>query len=414
MADITSSLSSRLGALWADNTVLPPLNLNLRRSVIVAILLLVLVGAIQFKELTGSFGPLLFAIYLMSGLCAYGLQFIDDTRRLVVIYIVGMAAVAVLLVARAPVLMLIPLEFNLLFSFYRFPLRRALVLSVVPTIFTLLLAYNVSKESTKANGSTTLLVIFFVYIIVIVAGLARRQNALTNRHLTWTREQLDREMARNANLAVVRERARIARDMHDILAHSLTALSVQLQAARQIAARDPAQTARLLDEMAVTLQQSVAESRQLVQVLHEATAPEAEDSTLAAQLQRIADRFGERTGLRVIFDERGQAHIVSENMAVALRFIVQEALTNAFKHGNARQMVITLEWQDATLSLDMEDDGTPQPAQIAHGDGHGLQGMRERVEALGGTLSAGPRPGQSGFSVCVGVPYERVREKQAV
>jgi signal transduction histidine kinase len=318
-----------------------------------------------------------------------------------------------LFIAHAPVLMLIPLEFNLL-VFYRFPLRRALWLGVIPTIFTILLAYTVSHQAPKANASITLLAIFLVYTVIILASFARRQNVLTNRHLTWTREQLDREMARNANLAIIRERARIARDMHDILAHSLTALSVQLQAARQTAARDPAQTSRLLDEMAATLQQSVAESRQLVHVLREATAPEAEDSTLVAQLQRIADRFSERTGLRVILSEQGQARTVSENIAVALRFIVQEALTNAFKHGNAHQMTVTLDWQDAALSLDIEDDGTPQPAQIAHGDGHGLQGMRERVEALGGTLSAGPRAGQTGFSVCVGVPYEREREKQAV
>ncbi|HKD75578.1 MAG TPA: histidine kinase dimerization/phosphoacceptor domain-containing protein, partial [Ktedonobacterales bacterium] len=264
MADMTSSLSSRLGALWADNTVLPPLNLNQRRSIIIAILLLAFVGAIQARELTGQYGLLLFAIYLMSGLCAYGLQFVEDTRRLIAVYVVGLAAVIVLLVVRAPALMMISLEFTLLFAFYRFPLRRALLLGVAPTIFTILLAYNVSREVTKPNISTTLFVIFFIYIIVIVAGLARRQNALTNRHLTWTREQLDREMARNANLAVIRERARIARDMHDILAHSLTALSVQLQAARQTAARDPAQSSHLLDAMAVTLQQSVAESRQLV------------------------------------------------------------------------------------------------------------------------------------------------------
>ncbi|HKD74349.1 MAG TPA: ATP-binding protein, partial [Ktedonobacterales bacterium] len=139
-----------------------------------------------------------------------------------------------------------------------------------------------------------------------------------------------------------------------------------------------------------------------------------DDSTLVAQLHRIADRFGERTGLRVILSEQGQARTVSEDISVALRFIVQEALTNAFKHGNAHQMIVTLNWQDAALSLDMEDDGTPQPAQIAHGEGHGLQGMRERMEALGGTLSAGPRAGQMGFSVCVGVPYEPAREKQAV
>jgi signal transduction histidine kinase len=100
--------------------------------------------------------------------------------------------------------------------------------------------------------------------------------------------------------------------------------------------------------------------------------------------------------------------------ATALRYIGQEALTNAFKHGNAHQMTITLDWSETALSLRAEDDGTPQLAPSSTGGGNGLRGMRERMEALGGTFSAGPCEEQGGFAVRISVPYQPVREKQAV
>ncbi len=413
MTDRTSALNTRLGALWADTTILPPpLSISLRRSLIMVTVILMVIGTIEVKALArvGPFSVLLVALYLVGGLCAYSLQFIDDARRLFVIYSVGLAAIAMLFVVHLSMLALAPLQFTLLFAFYRFPLRRALWLGAIPMLFATLLAYMVGQQAVKVNTAFTMFAVFFISIVIIVAGITRRQYTLTNRHLTWTREQLDREMARTAHLAAIHERARIARDMHDILAHSLTALSVQLQATRQTVARDPSQTAHLLDEMAITLRQSVAESRQLVQVLREATTPEEEDRTLLAQLQRLTDPFHERTGLRIMLSEHGQARMVSKYTCVALRFIVQEALTNAYKHGNAHQLRITLDWQDALLALNAEDDGTPQTAQRGAGAGHGLQGMRERVEVLGGTVAVGPRASPSGFCVCVRVPYQSAWE----
>jgi signal transduction histidine kinase len=346
----------------------------------------------------------LYAVYLLGGLCAYGTQFVRDPRRLLAVYCAALAATTILLVAHLPVLALITLQFNLYGTFYRFPLRLALLLGTIPTVLFILLAYAIHLDAARENPPTTLFVVGLVYILDVVTGIIRRQNMITNQHLSWTREQLDREMARNAHLAIVQERARIARDMHDILAHSLTALSVELQAARQTIGTDPEQAARLLDEMAATLHQSVAESRELVQVLREAAAPGDDDPTLVAQLRRVADRFSERTGLRVTLNERGQARTVGADTIVALRFIVQEALTNAFKHGNAHQMTITLDWGDAALALLAADDGTPQTAQGDTGEGNGLRGMRERLEALGGTFAAGPRAGQPGFAVQVSVP----------
>lgn len=391
--------------------------MNRRRNLLTAAILFLVIGFVQVKALSGPSGFALYALYFVGTVAAYSVQFLVDTRNVVAAYSVGVIVAIIMLVAHLPVLALLIMQFGLFSTFYRFPLRRALVLGTIPTILFVAIGVAVYRE-TPVGSETTILVVCLVYLFDIITGVTRRQNMIANQHLTWTREQLDREMARNANLAIVRERARIARDMHDILAHSLTALSVQLQAARQTITTDPKQTAQILDEMATTLRQSVGESRQLVEVLREATAPGDDDVTIAAQLQRVANQFSQRTGLQVTLDEHGTPRPLPPDTIIALRYITQEALTNAFKHGSARHMRLTLDWSDTALSLHAEDDGTAQPAEPPLDSGNGLRGMRERLEALSGAFSAGPRVGESGFAVTVEVPYQQTqaqtREKQAV
>ena len=244
-------------------------------------------------------------------------------------------------------------------------------------------------------------------LVACVAGTLRGRSLLILR-LRASQAQLRAEMERTAELATARERARIARDIHDVLAHSLTVLSIQAQAARQVITQQPEQAAEMLDEMAGMLRESIAESRRVVGLLREAAQAPGDTGPLGARLLALAERFAERTGMRCALEETGKARELNEAQENTLQFALQEALTNAYRHGSAQHVWIALNWQSASVSLNVRDDGAGQPALTFEGQGgQGLRGMRERATALGGTLSAAPREG-SGFEVCLTLPVKIV------
>jgi signal transduction histidine kinase len=237
-------------------------------------------------------------------------------------------------------------------------------------------------------------------LIVFIAGTTRARAVLILQ-LRATQERLRVEMEHTAELAAARERARIARDIHDVLAHSLTMLSVQVQAARQIVLRDPEQTAQMLDEMAGVLRESIAESRRAVGMLRAAVQ---RDETLRARLLALADRFADRTGMSCQLCETGQPQQLSPEHESTLRFALQEALTNACRHGGAKQVRAELAWQPETVTLTVHDDGAGQSGPPSGGNaGNGLRGMHERAAAIGGSLLVGPHEGE-GFAVSVVLP----------
>lgn len=234
-------------------------------------------------------------------------------------------------------------------------------------------------------------------VAAITASL--RARAVVIQRLRASQAQLRAEMERTAELAAARERARIARDMHDVLAHTLTALSIQAQAARQVLGQRPEQAGQLLDEMAGMLRESIVESRRVVGLLREATQVPGDTGPLGARLLLLAERFAGRTGMQCQLEESGQAHDLNEEQEHALHATLQEALTNAYRHGSAQRVWITLTWQPSAVQLVIRDDGSGQPALTFAGQGgQGLPGMRERAASLGGALSAGPRDG-GGFEV---------------
>jgi signal transduction histidine kinase len=124
---------------------------------------------------------------------------------------------------------------------------------------------------------------------------------------------------------------------------------------------------------------------------------------LGEQLLILADRFSQRTGVRCSLTESGEARPPSAAQRNALRFALQEALTNAYRHGQARHIWATLEWNREEVSLRVRDNGSASNAAAGEGGGQGLRGMRERAAALGGTSSAGPSD-EGGFVVIVTLP----------
>jgi signal transduction histidine kinase len=218
-------------------------------------------------------------------------------------------------------------------------------------------------------------------------------------------------MEHTEELVTTRERTRIARDIHDVLAHSLTVLSIQVQAARQLVHQDPDRLSAKLNEMAVLLRESTAESRRVVGLLREGGNSFHAHSDIGTQLHTAVERFSDRTGIHCIFEEKGIQQSLGDEQAKTLRYAVQEAMTNAHRHGAAHTIWTELCWQDMVVTLHIRDDGQGQKEvrHETHTHGHhGLQGMHERMMALGGNLQAGTRE-CGGFALTLSLPLRKVQ-----
>jgi signal transduction histidine kinase len=247
-------------------------------------------------------------------------------------------------------------------------------------------------------------------------GWTRRTQYLLVMRLHEAQEQLREQMVRREELATERERTRIARDIHDVLSHSLAVLSIQVQAARQLRTRDPERLAAKLDDMATLIRESITESRRVVGLLREKAPTPYEQDNLSANLRLMATTFNERTGIHCRFEESGTPHTLSPQQRETLQLALREMLTNAHRHGAAQTVWITLQWQEADIILEMRDDGmgvnAAHPGTLTEendngvGGHHGLQGMRERADSLGGEVEAGPAE-TGGFTVSLRLPYER-------
>jgi signal transduction histidine kinase len=262
-----------------------------------------------------------------------------------------------------------------------------------------------------------------VFSLVLAGGLcwfgwAQRAQYMLVVRLHETEEQLRKQIARSKALAAEQERTRIARDIHDVLSHSLAVLSIQIQAARHLMS-DPARLTAKLDDMATLIRESITESRRVVGMLRELPPAPVMQDDLSTNLRSIATTFNERTGVSCRFVENGTPHNFSPQQRETLQLALREMLTNAHRHGTAHTVWITLGWQDAGLTLAVRDDGLGGNAAHTEtfademgnsaGGHHGLEGMRERAQALGGQVEAGPAK-TGGFAVSLSLPYEQSGE----
>jgi signal transduction histidine kinase len=254
-------------------------------------------------------------------------------------------------------------------------------------------------------------------------GWSRRTQMLLILRLQQTQALLREQTIRAEALAAEQERARIARDIHDVLSHTLSVLSIQVQAARHLRTRDPERLATKLDEMATLIRESITESRRVIGVLREPPPPSSGHDDLGARLRLIATTFNERTGIHCHVDESGLPHKVSPQQRETLELALREMLTNAHRHGAAQMVWITVQWREASIILEAQDDGMgasgTQPSMLGDdetshraGGHHGLQGMRERAVALDGEVEAGPTV-SGGFLVSLRLPFEQPNEKAA-
>jgi signal transduction histidine kinase len=220
---------------------------------------------------------------------------------------------------------------------------------------------------------------------------AYRTQAEQSAMLLAQREQLDAEH-RRADL--LDERARIAREIHDVLAHSLGALGIQIQAARSVLYKDTDKAGELLAAAQQMAAEGLLETRRAVHALRADTLP------LGEELARVSDLYAQRYRVAVSFDTGGVPAALPPDATLALLRVAQEALVNAAKHAAGQGVAVRLDYGDADVRLTVRNDldpgaaGDVPPGLSTVNGGYGLTGMRERLRLLNGTLEAGRRDGQ--------------------
>jgi len=237
-----------------------------------------------------------------------------------------------------------------------------------------------------AQAVARLLLLYLVPLIVSVLAERERQQ---HAEVDAAHERLRRYAATVEQLAISRERNRLARDLHDTLAHSLSALTVQLQALRALLANDPEAARAAVAEISDLARRGLDESRQAIQALR--TDP-VETMGLTGALRESLQSFEARTGVPATLSEAGQAPDFTQEEAQAFYRIADEALTNVERHAAARRVAVRLASGVDRVDLVIEDDGVGFDPTAVDPNRYGLAGMRERAAMIGATLEVNSRP----------------------
>ncbi|MEV0713866.1 histidine kinase [Asanoa sp. NPDC050611] len=212
------------------------------------------------------------------------------------------------------------------------------------------------------------------------------------------------EREQQAAIAAHEERAAITRELHDIVAHSVTVMLVGVRGARDVLATKPDVAADVLRRVESSGEQSVAELRRLLTLLRSgmpASAAPHRPLPGVAELTELVATF-RAVGLSVSLDIDDEPPVLDEGVALSVYRIVEEALTNVLRHAGTDHALVRLKARQGHLDLEVSDRGVGPSGQHPSG-GHGLVGMRERVRLLGGNFAAGPGP-DGGFRVAAHVP----------
>ncbi len=274
--------------------------------------------------------------------------------------------------------------------------RNAIVFGVAALS---VLAAPIASASSWQSTLSLLRLALFVGAWVLGDNLRTRRAYL--RALEERTAQLEREREANARRAAAEEQARIAREVHDIVAHNLSVIVVQATAADAVFVSQPDDARQAVRTIERTARQALEELRRVLGVVRsrDLSSGELAPQPKLANLNALADQV-RAAGIDVNLEMVGEAAELPAAFQVSAYRIVQEALTNTLRHSGAKHATVTVGFDPAELRLEIVDDGTPG---TSNGDGRGLAGMRERAAMFGGTVEAGPRH-PVGFRVAARMP----------
>ena len=248
--------------------------------------------------------------------------------------------------------------------------------------------------------------VYFPAAVVLLVWLGGRTVQTRARHAAELHETAALAAERReheARAAVGEERRRIAREMHDVVAHSISVMVVQAGGARRILAGDPERAEEAARRIRAAGTDALAEMHILLGVLE--SAPDGAAPPTLDGLEQLVART-RAAGLPVSLEVSGERRSLSPGAELAVYRVVQEALTNAMKHAGSATTSVRFTWGDDALEITVADRGDGGPSPQLAGAGHGLMGMRERLRVYGGEVQTGPRR-EGGFEVAARLPLER-------
>jgi signal transduction histidine kinase len=265
-------------------------------------------------------------------------------------------------------------------------------LTDVPTNVQMIRAFNLSLN------------IAFLGAAWVLGDMIRRTNDYKAELETRT-VQLEHERELNASRAVIEERLRIARELHDVVAHHVSVMGVQAGAARTVMSKAPDRAAETLASIEETSRTAVSEMHRMLGMLRQ--TDDTDSTSPQPSLERLDELIDSMriAGIGVESAISGNARQLSPMVDLSAYRIVQEALTNTVKHAGPAKALVHIDYGPTDLEISVTDDGrgAAWSASGRGGSGNGILGMRERTQLCGGTLDAGPKPG-GGYRVRAVLP----------
>jgi signal transduction histidine kinase len=280
--------------------------------------------------------------------------------------------------------------------------RRSLALAVIAAV-----ALGASRLifTSETLGSIAVNAVGFLGAALFLGWAVANRRAFVNE-IRDRADRAERTREEEARWRVDDERLRIARELHDVVAHAISTINVQAGVGEHVIATKPEEAARALSLIKQTSRDALRELRAMLNVLRAVDEPDARapapglghvDALIATSI---------RAGIPTDLIIRGDARQLPATVDLTAYRIVQESLTNVLRHGAPARATITIVYEPELVTITVGDDGTGA-AGLSDGTGHGITGMRERAGAVGGTLTAGPRP-EGGFEVTAVLPLREL------
>jgi signal transduction histidine kinase len=381
-----------------------------------------MIGPLPRSRVGGTLGDVVLVVALLAVAEAEAAANDYDVARWVVMLGAGLAVLPLLARRRAPIaagtLTFVIALLTVVLAFDQEGGQLSMVLTVVTA------SYSVGAHAERwsiawVTGAVLVMLVgmavaepsdiifpalFFAFLPWLGGHLLRSHRALT-RQLATDTLRAEQARADDRERAIARERARIARELHDVLAHNLSAIVVQAGAARRVLDRDPDAAGDAARLIADTGREALAELRHLSGAVRRDDADPLDGPPTLARVGDLV-RGAREAGLDATLRVEGTPVEMPAGLELAGYRVVQEALTNAMKHAGPARAGVTVRYEPWEVVLEIIDDGAGASADAglrAVGGGHGIVGMRERVGLYGGSVQAGPAPG-GGYAVRARLP----------